>query len=825
MIHFQRKNSSGRSKNTRVQVLLAIALVAGPSILGAQLKDESDDSTTLRTEWREVALPEPILTARLLDPAANPAPQQTLPTLSGQVLDSTGAAIASAKITVIGDKGGSPVSASSDQDGKFQLRLPPGRFILRVSADGFEESSQALDIFSDLDVRNVILTIAPHSETIQVNETAEYQVPYISSATKTLTPLRDVPQAVTVISQAQIRDQAMQNIGDVVRYVPGIAYHQGENNRDDVVIRGNRSSADFFLNGIRDDVQYYRDLYDLERVEALKGPNAMIFGRGGAGGVINRVTKEAAFIPIHEVTLQGGSFGNKRVAMDLGQPLGERLAVRLNGVAEDSNSFRNFGGLSRYGLSPTLTYTPKANTKITFNYENFRDRRVADRGITSFRGLPAEVPIETFFGDPDQSKVRATVNLGSASVDHHLGRLGIRNRTLMGGYDRFYQNFVPGAPTADGNSTALSAYNNATQRLNIFNQTDLTYRRSTGAIRHTLLGGVEFGRQVTDNFRNTGYFNNSATSILVPFDSPTIHTPVTFRQSTTDADNHLQARVAAAYLQDQIELSRYVQVVAGVRYDRFGLRYHNNRNDETLERVDNLVSPRLGIVIKPLEELSLYGTYSVSYLPSSGDQFSSLTSITQQVKPEKFTNYEAGAKWALDRYLSLTAAVYRLDRTNTRSTDPNDPTRIVQTGSQRSNGFEIGVSGNVTRQWKIAGGYAWQDASVTSATTAARAGAHVGQVPHHTFSLWNNYQVLRRVGLALGISNRADMYAAIDNTVVLPGYTRFDGAVFVSLTERVRLQSNIENLFNSNYYANADSNTNISPGAPRTIRLALIARF
>jgi catecholate siderophore receptor len=215
----------------------------------------------------------------------------------------------------------------------------------------------------------------------------------------------------------------------------------------------------------------------------------------------------------------------------------------------------------------------------------------------------------------------------------------------------------------------------------------------------------------------------------------------------------------------------------------------------------------------------------VSYLPSSGDQFSSLTTVTQQVKPEKFDNYELGAKWDVSRSFSLTTAVYRLNRTNTRSTDPNDPTRIVQTGSQRTNGYELGWTGSLTRRWRVAGGYAYQDAFVTSATTGAKAGAQVAQVPHHTFSLWNNYQILPKLGAGLGILNRADMFAAIDDTVRLPGYTRADAAVYYSLSEHVRLQANVENLLDRKYYINADSNTNISPGFARAVRVGLITRF
>jgi catecholate siderophore receptor len=199
--------------------------------------------------------------------------------------------------------------------------------------------------------------------------------------------------------------------------------------------------------------------------------------------------------------------------------------------------------------------------------------------------------------------------------------------------------------------------------------------------------------------------------------------------------------------------------------------------------------------------------------------------VTEQLKPERFNNYEVGVKWDAPAGLSLTSAVYQLDRNNTRSTDPNDPTRIVQTGSQRTRGYELGLNGHITRTWQIAGGYAYQNAEVTSATAAARLGAQAGQVPHHTVSLWNNYRFHPRLSGALGIVYRSDMFAAIDNTVTLPGYTRADAAAYFRLNQSLRLQANVENLTNTRYYVNADSNTNISPGFPRTLRVGLTASF
>ena len=744
----------------------------------------------------------------------------------GIVFDTSRSPIAGARVTAL-ENGHEPgFLAITGDNGEFALDLSPGLYTIKVNAGGFLERSESLSVSEDQAApHQFILTVEGVHETVTVAEQAGYRAEAVRSGTKTLTPLRDIPQSISVVTRELITDQMMMSMGDVVRYVPGITAIQGENNRDQIVIRGNNSSADFFLNGVRDDVQYYRDLYNIDRVEALKGPNAMIFGRGGGGGVVNRVTKEADFMASREVEFQGGSFGTKRFTTDLDQPFTSNLALRLNGLYENSDSFRNFVSLERYGINPTLSIAPTNQTRITLGYEYFRDFRTADRGIPSFQGKPIDTDVSTYFGNPDASHVRALVNIGTLSVEHSAGLFNIRNRTSFGAYDRGYQNFVPGAVTADGTQDSLSAYNNATARLNIFNQTDMTYTLSRWGLRHTLLGGVEVGRQLTDNFRNTGYFNNTSTSVLIPLADPVIDTPVTFRQSATDASNHLTTNLAASYVQDQIDLSRNLQIIAGLRFDYFDLQYHDNRTGNNLRRIDNLLSPRGGLVFKPRTALSIYSSFSVSYLPSSGDQFSSLTTITQQVKPEKFINYEIGAKWDLLRSLSATAALYRLDRTNTRATDPNDPTRIIQTGSQRTNGIELGLTGSITRAWKVAGGYAYQHAFVTGATTAAPAGAQVAQVPRNTFSLWNNYQIRRRLGAGLGILNRSDMFAAIDNTVVLPGYTRADAAVFYSLAEKVRLQVNVENLFNARYYLNADSNTNISPGSSRAVRVGLTARF
>lgn len=654
-----------------------------------------------------------------------------------------------------------------------------------------------------------------------------YSATQSSSATKTDTPLRDVPQAVTVINKDQITDQSMQGMADAVRYIPGVTMGQGEGNRDQPTIRGNGSTSAFFVDGMRDDVQYFRDLYNVERVEGLKGANALIFGRGVGGGVLNRVTKTAQWTPVRELTLQGGSYGNKRGALDIGHGVSDKVAVRLNGMYENSDLYRRGVTVERYGFNPTMTFRAGANTRVIASYEHFKDDRTADRGIPSFSGAPlGAVSARTFFGDPAASFSDALVNMGTLAVEHAPNaNFTVRNTSLFADYDKIYQNVFPGAVNSAGTEVSISAYNNLTNRRNMVNQTEAVYRMATGSVRHTWLGGFAVGRQITDNFRETGFFNDVSTSVMAPLSSPTIAVPLTFRQGASDADNHSAATTWSLYAQNQVVLSRQWQAIAGIRYENFDVNFFNNRTGQAFARNDNLVSPRAGLLFKPIEAVTFYSSYSVSALPSSGDQFSSLNANTETLKPEKFTNYEIGAKWDIFDNLSVTSAVYRLDRTNTTAPDPNDPAKTVQTGSQRTNGFELGVTGSITPAWQIAGGYANQDAEITSRTTAANVGAKVPVVPMNTISLWNRYRVVPRLGLGLGVVYQDKMYAAIDNAVALPSFTRFDAAAFVTLNQFVRAQVNVENLFDKEYFVTSHSNNNITPGSPRALRVSLVTGF
>ena len=299
-----------------------------------------------------------------------------------------------------------------------------------------------------------------------------------------------------------------------------------------------------------------------------------------------------------------------------------------------------------------------------------------------------------------------------------------------------------------------------------------------------------------------------------------------FSPSATDANNQGVATVAAAFVQDQVRLGRYVEAVAGLRYDRFGVNFLNNRTAARFRSDDNLVSPRVGLVIKPVEPVSVYSSYSLSYQPRAGEQLSSLTLTNQALDPEVFTNYEAGVKWDIRRSLSFSLAAYRVNRGNVAIADPADATATVLVDGQRSSGLEIGIAGQVTSAWSVLGGYAHQDGIITRTQSASvLAGSRLAQLPAHSYSIWNRYQVSPRVGAGVGLIHRGSIFASTDNAVLLPAFTRVDTALFVALAKRLRGQLNLENMLNVAYFSSAHSNNNIMPGSPRAIRVSLTTQF
>jgi catecholate siderophore receptor len=651
---------------------------------------------------------------------------------------------------------------------------------------------------------------AEEAEPILVTATRDgYAADDGSTATKTPTALIDVPQTVTVITRDQLDDQNLTQLNDALRFVPGVSLETGEGNRDQVFIRGQSSSADFYLDGLRDDAQYYRPLYDTERVEVLKGANALIFGRGGGGGVVNRVSKKADPMAMF-ATLAGSvdTFGAFSLAGDVNQPLADGLAGRLNATYEEFDNHRNFYEGRFIGVSPTVTALIGPSTRLTATYSYGDDERLTDRGVPSLGGRPIAGYDETLFGDRDFNHTFARVHIARTRIDHALSDAVSLNGTLQyANYDKCYANVVPGAATAT--TVSLSGYKSCNKRENLIGQANLVAQFDTGGIGHTLLVGAEGMSQDGSAVRNNAAFGN-ASSVTVPL-AEVIAVPAFTLVPQSASRSDLTS--LSFYAQDQVDIG-IVQLIAGARYDRFDLDTVNVLSGFSGARVDARWSPRFGVIVKPMESLSLYASYSQSFLPQSGDQFNVLTGLSETLEPERFRNREVGIKWAIKPDLFATAALFRLDRSNTQAPDPANPGFVVLTGETRAQGVELGLAGKITPELQLSLGYTYLDGEIRSMTSAAPAGRRLAQLPRHQVSAWARYDVTDRIGLGAGVVHQSGQFASISNAVRLPAYTRVDAAVFFDVSDRLALQLNVQNLFDERYYASAHGDNNIQPAEP-----------
>lgn len=690
----------------------------------------------------------------------------------------------------------------------------------------------------------------------RVNDTQPvkgYQAKRSSTATKTDTPLLDVPQTVTVVTREQMQDSAVQSISDVIRYVPGVTISQGEGNRDAINFRGaGVNTGDFYLDGVRDDIQTYRDLYNIDRVEVLKGPNGLIFGRGAAGGAINRVTKEAGWNPVREIQASYGAYNQKRTSIDVGQGLNDVAALRLNAVYEHSDSYRQDVNLERYGFNPTLTVLPSDKTKITLGFEYFKDKRIGDRGVPSLKTVdnvenrPFQLSdYRSFYGSARLSPNETETYGLNALIEHDFNdQFKLRNHTRYADYDKYYQN-VYAASSVDNGAFSIGAYYDNLQRRNFINQTDLIFKFDTAGIKHELVVGTEFTKQLTDNNRLLSNLNpvghetidSSVVQLRVPNTQFTGN--MVFNQPMRRINSNVD--IFAFYLQDQIQLNQYLSAIVGVRQDRF-----NNdmqRTDWTTDGIqrfssnqtDYLTSPRAALILKPMSQMSLYASYSLSYVPRAGDQLIGVSAVNDGLTPEKFTNREIGVKYDITPDLNISLAAYILKRENVLQNSPDNPAQAILVSGTETKGAELGIAGKVTSNWSMFGGYAYQDAEVSddlgvdkTGTATILAGTRVGQTPRNTLSLWNRYDFSEAWGAALGVISRSAMFAATPSTTastVLSGYTRYDAALFWKPEKNTRVQLNVENLTNKDYALSAHNNNNILPGSPITARLNLIYNF
>ena len=662
------------------------------------------------------------------------------------------------------------------------------------------------------------------------------------NSVKTPTPIVDVPQSLSIVTSEQIQEQAFQNLGDVLRYTPGLSISQGEGHRDAIIIRGIQTTADFFVDGVRDDVQYSRPLYNVEQVEILRGSNALLFGRGGGGGVINRVQKQALIgQQFNTANVSVDSFGAYSGIIDTNFTTGDSSALRVSAFYQGLDNHRDFYDGNTFAINPTFKLELAPTTTATFSYEFIDDDRVVDRGVPS-RTVDngPDVPLSgydnTFFGSPGENLTTFEAHMFRARIDHEFSDIIRGNVTAQyADYDKLYQNLYPSESVAVTGGAfpevELDGYLDTTRRENLIIQANLVAEFETGMLGHTLLFGVELGDQQTANARDDNVFAvNGDDQLFIPFSDPLNIPDFAFSNPVRDRDSDVQ--FTSIYLQDQLDLTEQLKVVVGFRFDEFDIDVldiiEQNDGDAVagdFQRKDSEVTPRYGLIYKPAENMSVYASYSETFLPRSGDQFLTLNLDSESTRPQFFENREVGFKWDFSSNLSLAAAAFELNRESYTSVDPEDPEQLIVIEGSETKGFELELVGDLTESWSISAGLALLDGEVVRVDGSGPNGNVTRQTPDNMLSLWNHFRVNESLAVSLGATYQDSFFVREDNSVEVPSFTRVDAAAFYRVTDTFQLQLNIENLLDEEYFPDAHSNDNITTGEPLNARLSAIIEF
>jgi catecholate siderophore receptor len=672
--------------------------------------------------------------------------------------------------------------------------------------------------------------------TIIVEDKADSGSPYeatrSSVATKIAMPLRDVPQAVNVISKAVMRDQNAMSVQDTLQNAPGLSFSIGDGQRDQVTIRGFSAIHDQFVDGVRDDALYFRDLSNIERVEVLKGPSSVLYGRGSAGGLINRVTKKPVAEPDMEIGATMGSQGQKRGEFDIGSASADKQTLfRLTGSLEDSSSFRQQYFLERRAIAPSITFKLQPQTSLTLQADYLKDTRLADQGVPSFRGRPADVPIETYYGAANgrsAAYVQSEVASTTVTLDHAFDD-GMKLHSVLRGYDyslnRNYTTIEKVSATANPVVTIAQTRRLRDEKGYYF-QNELSQKIQWGNMQHQLLYGLELGGQ----HKSETLISRSNAASYSLFNPVLFGLPPLSDNIAPSADNQNRIHISGLYVQDLVTFNPQWKLLAGLRYDRL----EHTRDDRTarnidLNRKDNTVSPRLGVVFQPTEGLSLYAAYSRSFQPIA-DSFV-FRANSDQLKPTQTQNQEIGMKLDVGGSASFSAALFNMSQTNIQVADPANTNFSTTVGKQRTRGLELSFAGLIAPQWELISGYAYLQGTITESTERTSAGTlfqgnTAALTPRHSLNLWVKHKFNEGYYLAAGGRAEAARFASPDNLTVLPGY----GVVHLAAGYEAKvfdIAITLKNLLNRRYYvaAHGGANDYNMPGEPRSLLVSARYRF
>lgn len=634
------------------------------------------------------------------------------------------------------------------------------------------------------------------------------------SSLGTPTAVLDVPQSLSITSADVIDERGFNSIGDIIDYTPGVNQSQGEGHRDAVVFRGVRSTADFFVDGVRDDVQYYRPLYNVEQVEILRGPNALFFGRGGAGGVLNRVSKKGVIGQDFNAYKFGvDSFGAAELQVDSNSAVNEDVAVRINAYYERYANHRDYYDGDGYGVNPTVQFKLSDQTTLNASYEYLDHTRFIDRGIPTdpTTGEPVDALNGVFFGDKDLNESEFEAHVLRLDLAHSFSDETAAKVSLSyGDYDKAYGNYYANAYDAVNQEVDLKGYIDTTDRSTLTLSSSLSHAFEIGSVEHSLLAGFEYINTDNDNDRySAAPFNDYSIANLANFTG-------SFDYSTAKDKTSAEVNVISLFLQDTVEINDSLSFIFGARYDDFDMDvtgFSGSGNvDETGSNSDSSLTPRIGIVYSPQEVFTLYASYSETFLPKSGGQYADLGS--RGLDADEFTNLEAGVKYDLNADCTLSAAIFEIDQDKTSSVNGSS---IVQT--DKINGAELELIKSVTDSWTLTAGYSFLDGE-------NKDGNRPKELPENMFSVWNYYQASEKLGLGIGAIYQDESKITDSATsAVLPDYFRVDAAAYYAINEDLRLQLNIENVLDETYYPSAHSTHQATVGAPINARISISGRF